>query len=70
MVGLGASPMQAIRFGTAAAAEVLGLAGEIGALERGRRADLLVVGGDPSRDIEALRQVRLVLRDGVVVWSR
>jgi len=70
MVGLGASPMQAIRFGTAAAAEAVGLAGELGTLARGKRADLLVVGGDPSRDIGALRQVRLVLRDGAIVWSK
>ncbi len=69
MVEFGATPMQAIRFGTAAAADVLGLGADIGTLEPGKRADLLVVAGDASRSILALREVRLVLRDGLQVWS-
>jgi len=70
MVEYGATPMQAIRFGTAAAADLLGLGGEIGTLEPGKRADLLAVGGDPIRDIRALRDVRLVMRDGIPAWSK
>ena len=60
----GASPMQALRFGTSAAADLLGLGDEVGSLEPGKRADLLAVDGDPTSDILALREVRLVVRDG------
>jgi len=67
MVEAGATPQQALRFGTSAAAELLGLGDEVGALEPGKRADLLAVAGDPTLDIKSLRKVRLVLRDGVVV---
>jgi len=67
MVEAGATPPQALRFGTSAAAELLGLGDEVGALEPGKRADLLAVGGDPTLDIKALREVRLVLRDGAEV---
>ena len=67
MVEAGATPPQALRFGTSAAAELLGLGDEVGALEPGKRADLLAVAGDPTLDIKALREVRLVLRDGAEV---
>lgn len=67
MVEAGATPPQALRFGTSGAAELLGLGDEVGALEPGKRADLLAVAGDPTLDIKALREVRLVLRDGAEV---
>lgn len=69
MTRSGADPMQAIRAATVDAANLLGLIDEIGTIESGKRADLLAVGGDPSRDIEALLDVRLVLRDGSSVLS-
>lgn len=67
MVEAGATPQQALRFGTSAAARLLGLGGELGSLEPGKRADLLAVTGDPLRDIRALEGVLLVLRDGAAV---
>jgi imidazolonepropionase-like amidohydrolase len=60
--------MQALRFGTAAAAELLGIGEELGTLEPGKKADLVAVAGNPLQDIGALREVRLVLRNGVKVW--
>ncbi len=56
MVEAGMSPMQAIEAGTRRAAECLGLEGEVGTLKPGMEADLLVVDGDPIRDIGVLRQ--------------
>ena len=70
MVESGASPIQALRFGTSAAADLLGLGDELGSLEPGKRADLLAVDGDPTSEILALREVRMVLRDGSRVEGR
>jgi imidazolonepropionase-like amidohydrolase len=70
MVESGASPMQVLRFGTSAAADLLGLGDEVGSLEPGKRADLLAVDGDPTSDILALREVRLVVRDGSGVQGK
>jgi imidazolonepropionase-like amidohydrolase len=65
MVEAGATPLEALRYGTSA--DLLGLAEEVGTLEPGKKADLLAVGGDPLRDVGALRDVRLVARDGALV---
>jgi imidazolonepropionase-like amidohydrolase len=69
VLGMGVSPLAAIEACTRVPSEALGLAEEIGTLVPGRRADILVVEGDPSRDIRALRAVSLVLRDGQVVFQ-
>jgi len=69
MIEAGATPMQALRFGTSAAAELLGVGDEIGTLEPGKKADLVAVTADPSQDIRALRELRLVVRGGVEVRS-
>jgi imidazolonepropionase-like amidohydrolase len=45
----------------------MGLEDEIGNVEPGKQADLLVVEGDPSRDIRALRHVRRVFLAGIEV---
>jgi len=66
---IGLSPMDAIRSATSVAAEMLGLDREIGTVEVGKRADLLVVDGDPLEDIAALRQVVWVMRDGEILAS-
>jgi imidazolonepropionase-like amidohydrolase len=64
LVRLGVSPRDALLAGTRWGAEACRVAGEIGTLQAGRRADLIAVEGDPLRDIRALRQVRLVMKDG------
>jgi len=48
----------------------LGRGEELGTLEVGKLADLLVVDGDPVRDISALREVTTVVKGGEVVVSR
>jgi imidazolonepropionase-like amidohydrolase len=52
---MGFSPMEAIRAGTANGAFAMKMEGEIGTVETGRRADLLVVDGDPLADIRILQ---------------
>ena len=68
MVQYGATPVQALRYGTSAAAELLGLNGETGTLEPGKRADMVAVYGNPLENIGALRAVRMVVHDGKSVF--
>ena len=63
----GASAMAAIRAATSHAARLLGLEDEIGTVEVGKRADLLLVDGDPLADLRCLERVRLVVQGGVAV---
>lgn len=63
---VGMTPLEAIRAATGGSAEVLGIS-SVGTLEPGRRADVLVVEGDPSVRIRDLRSPRMVLKDGAVV---
>jgi imidazolonepropionase-like amidohydrolase len=63
----GMTPMQIIVAATKNAAHVCNLGSEIGTLEAGKKADILVVDGDPLTDIRALARTTLVLRDGVVI---
>jgi imidazolonepropionase-like amidohydrolase len=67
MVAAGMPPLEAIRAATATAAEVLGLAGELGTIEPGKVADLVAVRGDPLADVSVLERVAWVMKEGVVV---
>lgn len=63
----GLTPMQVIVAATSGAARVLELEGELGRIAPGLAADILVVRGDPLRDIDALVRPVLVLHGGEVV---
>lgn len=63
----GASPMEAIQAATSGAARLLGVAHEVGTVEVGRRADLVMVDGDPLADLRRLARPRLVVQGGRVV---
>jgi imidazolonepropionase-like amidohydrolase len=67
-VRAGATPVQAIHAATGRPSELLGL--PIGVVAKGRLADLVIVEGDPSEDVSALRQVVMVVQSGRVIWSR
>jgi imidazolonepropionase-like amidohydrolase len=60
----GMSSMQALVAATGNAAATLGVEDKFGTLEPGLAADVLVVGGDPLKDLSALQDVRLVLQGG------
>ena len=69
MAKWGMAPIDVLRAATTTNAAMLGMADRIGAVRPGTIADLIVVDGDPTRDVAALRRVRLVVQGGRVVIS-
>jgi len=66
MVAFGMTPTQALVAATSTNAANFGLSGELGTVEAGKLADLLMVEGDPTEKISAVRDVALVLKGGEV----
>lgn len=64
LAGLGLSPVQALHAATGGAARLVG-SDDIGRIEAGRRADLLLVHGDPTEDVTVLGDMLGVWLDGV-----
>jgi imidazolonepropionase-like amidohydrolase len=62
----GLKPLELLRAVTTVNAKALHLEGEIGAIKTGLKADLVAVKGDPSQQISLLRQVRFVMKNGVI----
>ena len=67
MADAGLTPLAAIIAGTRDSAAAMGISDRIGTIEPGKEADLLVVEGDPSRNLKDLRKVKAVFRGGVSV---
>ncbi len=65
MVKEGMTPMDAIIAATRNGAEALGLEDELGTIEEGKIADVIVVAGNPLADLEALKRVFAVIKGGV-----
>ncbi len=64
-VRAGMTPGEALRIATRNGARYAGLEQEAGSIERGKRADLILVDGDPTADISAIRRVSFVLKGGI-----
>ena len=60
----GLTRIEAIHAGTRSPAMALGISDTIGTVEAGKEADLLVVNGDPTQDLECLRDVVAVFKAG------
>lgn len=67
LVQAGVTPMRAIQAATRTAAEFLGRRSELGTIEAGKLADIMIVDGEPHRRIGDIRQVRTVFRNGVAI---
>ena len=63
----GATPWQALVAATRNSAELCGVGAEVGTLEPGKRADMIVVSGNPLHDIQNLRQLQMVFKSGRLV---
>jgi len=66
----GATPWQALQAATRNGAAICGVGDELGTVEVGKIADLIVVAGNPLDDINQVRRLRLVLKDGRVVSDK
>ncbi len=69
-VEAGMTPMEAIQSATIVAARVMRLDRELGTIAVGKRADLVVIDGDPLRSIREMRNVRAVITGGRMYDSR
>ncbi|HEY1145642.1 MAG TPA: amidohydrolase family protein [Allosphingosinicella sp.] len=66
MVKHGMTPATALQAATVNAADLLGLAAEVGTLEPGKAADIIAVAGDPLADVTVLKKVGFVMKGGKV----
>lgn len=66
MIKYGMPPQAALQAATLNAADLLGVADQVGTLEPGKRADLIAVAGDPLQDVTVLKSIAFVMKDGVV----
>jgi len=66
----GATPWQTLVAATRHGAAICGAGDELGTVETGKIADLIVVGKNPLDDINHLRELQLVIKDGAVVSDK
>jgi len=66
MVDLGMKPVDALKAGTSADADLLGMTEKIGTLETGKLADVVAVPGDPLENIRQTEHVSFVMKEGVI----
>jgi imidazolonepropionase-like amidohydrolase len=64
LVASGLSPLQALRAATVTAAEALNKDDQLGTLERGKFADMVVLDADPLQDAQNLKKIHLVVQGG------
>ena len=67
MVAAGLTPMQALQAATKVGADYLGKGDELGTLEEGKLADLIIVNGNPLEDVRHTRRIEIVIKDGEMV---
>src|SRR5579862_5447224 len=66
MVDLGMKPIDALKAGTSADADLLGMADKIGTLEAGKLADVVAVPGNPVENIRQTEHVLFVMKEGTI----
>ncbi len=66
MVEYGMKPLEVLKSATSVNAKAFGYDDSIGAIKKGLLADIIMVDGDPSADISAVRKLVFVMKDGKV----
>ncbi|MCI0475673.1 MAG: amidohydrolase family protein [Anaerolineales bacterium] len=66
LLAIGMTPLQVIQASTQTAARVCGHGDELGTLEPGKLADVIVIKGNPLNDIEAMNWISIVIVDGQI----
>jgi len=66
MVEYGMKPVDVLKAATAINADVFGIAGKTGRIKKGLKANLVATEGDPTADIKNIRNIRLVMKEGVI----
>jgi imidazolonepropionase-like amidohydrolase len=67
-VGIGLSPTEALETATRSAAQLMGWDDKVGTLEEDKLADVVLVVGDPTEDIGALRTIDSVVKGGEIAF--
>ncbi|MDX3387484.1 amidohydrolase family protein [Streptomyces niveiscabiei] len=70
LVDAGLTPMQALRAATEQPARVFGLGHDLGTVERGKLADLVILDADPLADIRNTRRIHALVVDGRLITQR
>jgi imidazolonepropionase-like amidohydrolase len=70
MVEWGMKPIDAIQAATVNAADLIGWADKVGAIEKGHFADIVAIKGDPLADVKLLENVQFVMKNGDVVKNQ
>lgn len=63
----GYTPLEAISAATKIGAEVIGVADRLGTIEPNKIADLLIIDGDPSKNIKELRKIVTIIQGGKII---
>jgi imidazolonepropionase-like amidohydrolase len=63
----GASPVYTLRMATTVNAEIIRMQDKVGAIEKGKFADLIAVSGNPLEDITEMQRVKFVMKGGAVI---
>jgi imidazolonepropionase-like amidohydrolase len=67
LVAAGLTPLEAIHAATGASARIVGAEQDLGTLEVGKWADLIILDADPTADIRNTRRIRSVVQEGRVL---
>lgn len=70
LVKAGIPKMEAIKAITSQAAKLLEIDKRTGAIRKGLEADIVIIGDNPLSSIEALKDIRIIVNDGTVVFNK
>ena len=65
---VGFTPAEVLKRSTLDAAAYMGMQNHVGSIEEGKYADFILVPGDPTEDLKAIKSIRMVMKNGVVYF--